>query len=383
MAEFLQIVESIKEEQASVHNLFKNEGTGVRHIGPKTPEYMNKLAEAATFIADVLEGKRPVNHLQEAMSTSDFPILFGDVLDRQMLASYRETPQSFRQWARVKSVPDFRAVKRRYTDGGDAGMDKVTEWGEYKEVHRDEGEYGYSVEKYGNIFRLSWETLINDDLDELRDQPVRFGRAARRTEERFATSLIVESTGPHSTFFTTGRGNKLTNALGVPGLTAGFDAMADMTDASGEPIWNQPSVLMVPPALEIPALNILNALVIEYGKDTEGDGQRMQVANWVKSRLSLVVNHYLPIIDTTSGSTAWYLMANPNEGRGALEVGFLRGHEDPEVFMKSADAVRVGGGADQFAGSFDNDAIAYKVRHVMGGGLMDYRYALASTGAGT
>lgn len=380
MAEFLSVVESIREEDASVKKLFKEEGQGMHSLGRRTPEYMSKLAEAAVFVADVLNGKRPVQHLQEAMTTSDFPILFGDILDRQMLASYRETPQTYRQWARVKSVPDFRSVKRMYSDGADGGLDVVGEKGEYTHVTRDEGEYGYAVKKYGNVFDISWETLINDDLDVLKDQPERFGRAARRTEERFATSLIAASTGPDSTFFTSGRGNRINDVFGIPGLTAGFTAMAAMTDAGGEPVWNQPSVLMVPPALEISAMNVLNAVAIEYGAST--DTQRMQVANWIKTRLSLVVNHYLPIIDTTKGATAWYLFASPNEGRGAVEVGFLRGHEDPEVFMKAPDAIKVGGGGDAFAGSFATDDIEYKVRHVIGGTTLDYRYALASEGDG-
>lgn len=381
MAEFLSIVESIREEDASVQKLFKEEGRGMHSMGRKSPEYMGKLAEAATFIADVLDGKRPVRHLQEAMTTSDFPLLFGDVLDRQMLAAYRETPQTFRSWARTKSVPDFRPVKRLYSDGADGGLDVVGEKGEYTHVSRDEGKYEYSVVKYGNVFDISWETLINDDLDVIKDQPNAFGRAARRTEERFATSLIASSSGPNPDFFTGARGNRINDVLGVTGLTVGLTKMSEMTDAGGEPIWNQPSVLMVPPALEIPAMNLLNAISIEYGADT--DSQRMTVANWIKTKLTLVVNHYLPIIDTTKGSTAWYLFANPNEGRGAVEVGFLRGHEDPEIFMKAADAVRVGGTSDAFAGSFATDDIEYKVRHVIGGTTLDYRYALASEGDGS
>jgi len=50
--------------------------------------------------------------------------------------------------------------------------------------------------------------------------------------------------------------------------------------------------------------------------------------------------------------------------------------------MKAPDAIKVGGGADVFAGSFATDDIEYKVRHVIGGTTLDYRYALASEGDG-
>jgi hypothetical protein len=43
------------------------------------------------FVADDLEGRRPLHHLREAMTTSDFPLLFADILDRQLLANYEAT----------------------------------------------------------------------------------------------------------------------------------------------------------------------------------------------------------------------------------------------------------------------------------------------------
>lgn len=377
MSDFMNLVETISQEAADARVIFQGEGQSIRAAGRKSPEYLAKLVEATRFVADVTEGKRPVSHLREALSTADFPVLFGDILDRQVLAAYRETPQTFRSWARVKSVRDFRPVRRMFSDGGDRGLELVDQHGEYREVDRGEGSYTYSVGKYGNTFSLSWESLINDDLDELKDQPARFGRAARRTEERFATSLIASSTGPNATFFSAGNGNRITNTLTLPGLTAGFQAMAARTDPGGEPIFNSPAILMVPPSLEIQATNLLNALILEYGSGAD----RVKAQNWLKGRLTLVVNRYLPIVDTTRGNTAWYLFADPAESRGAVEIGFLRGHEEPQVFMKAADAVSVAGGtADAFTGDFATDAIRYKARHVIGGTVLDNRFALASDG---
>lgn len=389
MAEFMEVIETIRAEEASVKELFDGEGTPAKTAKSRLAhkvgdiEYARRLAEAAEFVGEVLQGRRPTHHLREALSTADFPTLFADILDRQLLAGYRETPTTYASWCKTKTVPDFRNVKRFYTDGGDGTLDAVGEYGEYPEVQRTEGVYQYAVAKYGNAFQISWETLINDDLDALKDQPARFGRAARRSEEKFATGLICDSTGPDSTFFSVGNANLqgAASALSIDTLQSGVDLFTAQTDTEGEPIMNGPSILMVPPALEVTANNILNALQIELNDDGGTTNKKLIARNWMSGKLRILVNYYLPIVNTTNGNTAWYLFAEPNEGRGAVEFGKLRGHEEPEVFMKAPDAQRVGGGSNAMDGDFYHDAILYKVRHVFGGVVLDPKYAVASTGA--
>jgi hypothetical protein len=74
----------------------------------------------------------------------------------------------------------------------------------------------------------------------------------------------------------------------------------------------------------------------------------------------------------------------PVEGRPALIIAFLRGHEEPEIFIKEPNARRIGGGAsDPMNGSFDTDSIDYKVRHVVGGRIVDGKATVASNGSGS
>ena len=87
---------------------------------------------------------------------------------------------------------------------------------------------------------------------------------------------------------------------------------------------------------------------------------------------------------TANGSTSWFLFANPDNGRPAIEMGFLSGHEEPEIFMKAPNSMRVdGGGVDVMNGDFDNDAIEYKLRHVFGGTREDPKMTVASNGSGS
>ncbi len=87
-------------------------------------------------------------------------------------------------------------------------------------------------------------------------------------------------------------------------------------------------------------------------------------------------------MNTTAGKTTWYLFSDPNVARQFIEMGFLRSHEAPELFRKLPNAQRLGGGVDPMDGSFENDSVGYKLRHVFGGTTMDVKGAVVSRGDG-
>lgn len=387
MAEFLEVIESIRAEEASVQRIFGNEGSGVRAVRGNDPRYLARLAEAAKFVAEIASGKRPGYQLTEALGTSDFPLLFGDVLDRQILAAYREAPQTYKNYCKIATVRDFRTVKRFAVDGADGILEEVGQQAPYPESKLNEKAWEYAVKKHGRRLPFSWESRVNDDLDQLTDIPNRFGRASRRSEERFATSLFIGVNGPDATLYSVGNKNIVTGnpALSIAGLQKALEVLAAQVDEGGNPIVIEMIELVVPPALRVAAQNILNATQIEVSGEAGGtSGQKLQVANWMKNGLRLSVNPYIPLLATTAnGSTSWFLFANPDNGRPALEVGFLRGHAEPEIFVKEANARRVGGGLNPLDGDFDTDAINYKIRHVFGGAQMDPKMTVASNGSGS
>lgn len=383
--EFLELVESIKAEEADTRRLFSTaDGKGVRGLRRNDPTYLSALAEAATFIADVHDGRRPMAALQEAMTTSDFPLLFGDIIDRQILGSYLEWDPTWSKVARRATVRDFRSVKRFAVDGGEGFLPEVPEQKEYDGAALADSQYQYAVKKYGRRLPFSWESFINDDLDALRSAPSRLAKAARMTEERFATDLYAGTTGPDGTFFAAGNNNVVTSnpPLSVAGLQTAFTVLRAQKDADGNPIFHGRVTLVVPPALQVTAQNILNATEIRVAAGSGSANTDQLVAqNWMSDLVDLVVNPWLPIISTTNGNTTWYLFGEPSLGRPAVEMGFLRGHETPEIFLKSPNAQRIGGGVvGAEDGDFDTDSIEYKVRHVLGGTLLDPKAAVASNG---
>ncbi len=379
--------------------------------------------------------------LSEALTTSDFGVYFGDVIDRSVLANYAETPYSWDTYCYRARIQDFRQSKIFRMDRGAAvldgpilpnsygasgsgptGIEQVSEYPERKRVSTD---YVDQLYKFGALMGFSWETILNDDLDGLKDTPALFGRAARRTEESRATKLYATATGPNSTFFSNANKNvvnstvlsNLLTGFGLPNnppltvtaLQAAMTIMMNQRDLDGEPISIEGVTLVVPPALKIAAMNILNASQL-WANDQGGTYatpnsnsaislQTLVTENWAKNIVKLAVNYYLPVVVTSGslGQTGWYLFADPNNGRPALRQSFLRGHESPELFMKLPNAVAIGEGrmgpgpgvmpgtmsANPMDGDFEGDNITYKIRHVLGGTLLDPICAVASSGAGS
>lgn len=374
-------------ESASTTSIFASEGS--RIVPRRSPQYQRDLLQVMNMYEAVLTGnRRAALDFTESLSRSDFSYLFADIIDRQMLASYATQPVRWDAWAKRGRVRDFRLVRRFTLDGGKALLNKVKELAPYEARPVMDGKYEYSLTKYGAEIDISWESIINDDLDAFQDLPNALALAARRTEENFATALFVSNTGPNATFFASGNKNIVTAnpVLSVSGLQTAFTVLASQVDSDGGPIYVNGVTLVVPPALEVVANNIINATEIigATGGGNLSSNDALRVNNWMQNKVKVVVNPWLPLIDTTHGNTSWYLIADPNEGRQAMEMGFLTGHEVPDLWMKAPDAMRVGGGmVGVEEGDFGNDGIRYRVRHVLGGVLMDPKSAVASNGSGS
>ena len=91
------------------------------------PVYLKHLAEANDLINKVICGKAPSHLLQEAMSTSDFPILLGDNLSSRLLGAYTEAPSTYQTWCYInRNVRDFRTQYLKYLNTGNL-LEKVKE----------------------------------------------------------------------------------------------------------------------------------------------------------------------------------------------------------------------------------------------------------------
>ncbi len=359
--------------------------TPVKEVN-KDENYEQKLAETINLLSN--SGRLPAHRyeylLREAMTTSDFPLLFGDTIDRQMLAAYKATEPVWKKFTKVSTVRDFREAKRFKMSGGDNYLAEVAEKGEYPASSRDEAQYTIRVKKYGRQFDISLEAIINDDLGALRDTPERFALAAQRTEERIITGLYANDIGSHGAGNLYENGvNATTDVLSIGALEDAIEAMAGFT-SGGEPILNRPKYLVVPPSLEFTARQILTSATKMWVDGAAAGAIAYPTTNVIANYgLELVVDYYLPILGGENGKTAWYLFADPKD-IVVLEAAYLRGHENPEICMKASDKVTVGGGAiSPFEGDFTSDNIVYRVRHIFGGAKVDWKGTYCSTGVGS
>lgn len=327
-------------------------------------------------------------NVRESMTTSDFPVLTGDVLNRLMLARFRDLPSSWRRFAKVvRNLPDFRPVKRIAFTGLDSRWESIPEAREITYADVDEADYTYTPKKYGKAAKLSWELIVNDDLRAFDDIPNWLAVGGMRTISHFVTSLYVDANGPHASVYTGGNGNIVTGnpVLSITALATAYAMLANKRDAAGNPIVIESFILVVPPALEITARNIVNATTVGMTNTGGISGQELFVNNWFGSRFEVVVDPYIPVVASVAdGNTSWYLFANPNLADApAIEVGFVRGFEEPQLYQKISNTARIGGGIAQELGDFNTMSTEYKGLVAFGGGIIDPRSTVASEGDGS
>lgn len=351
----------------------------------KPDNYEAQLKEVIDLLSNAkgLPQHRHEYLLREALTTSDFPYLFGDVLDRQVLASYKAVDPVWKVFVRMGTVPRIYPQVGGYRfaiTGGDQHLELVAEKGEYLASERDETRYTCYVRKYGRQFDISWESLINDNLGALKDTPERFARAAIRTEHRLVAGTYAHDVGTHAASnlydaTTAGQLNCVVGLLTIANLETGLEFMAGVVDANGEPIMNRAKYLVVPPALEMTARQILTSAVKMWAEGTGATPTAWPMTNVVSQMgLILVVDPYLPVMDaTTTGATGWYLFADPAD-IAAMECDYLVGHERPEICMKASDKVSIGGGEiGPMTGDFATDNVLYRVRDIFGCNKLDWR----------
>lgn len=359
----------------------------IRNRAAADRSYAHWVKGATAFIEDALNGevprwqlqetlktgKLPYWHAKHALSTSDFSDLFDDALDRMMVMGYERWEKVWDRFLKKTVVKDFRPITRFNMYGGQDGLPVVGELADYPATTRLLRSYSYSVTKYGKRYPVSWELLVNDDMDAFKSLPFVLGEDAAMAESEFATSLYAAN----ATLFSVGNGNKGTGALSTANLKIAWNSFTTLRDDDGNPIMNRPKYLVVPPQLELTAREIVYPELQAPGQATANAVPRLG--------LEVIVDPFLPLVDLVQGTTGWYLFTEPTDRRFAAEVALLRGHEQPQMFEKISDARPISGGALIPEASFANDQVEWKVRHVFGGSIANaigfYRYAYFSTGA--
>jgi hypothetical protein len=308
------------------------------------------------MLSDLYGATRREGRVSEAVAASTFAQALGDSITRALVDAY-SLPQ-LSNWEQVvsrqRNVNDFREQKRPRV-GGYGTLPTVAESGSYNALTTPgDEEVTYSLTKKGGTEKVTYEAVMNDDIGVLAQIPTKLGRAAAQTLYRAVwNSIVTNPTIYDSTaLFHASHGNLGSAALDAAALSAARTAMMTQTayGDSSEVLGYLPQYLIVPAALRDTGFELTeSAVAVTSGKDAT-------VPN-VNGGLNLITLPYL------SDANNWFVVADPALCP-TIEVGWLRGQRDPELFVQ--DMGNVGS-------VFATDEVTYKVRHIFGVSVLDYR----------
>lgn len=276
-------------------------------------------------------------------TTSDFPLILGDAVNREMRAAYNVAPSAIRQLARQSTARDFRA-KNKLTLGDAPQLVKVNEAGEFKSGTINEGKETYRLATYGRVIGVSRQIMVNDDMAAFADMPRKMGQAALAFENKLLADMVLANPvmGDAKAVFHADHAN-LTAVYADPSVTSLSNArlaMRKMTGPGGTLIDVTPRFVVVPPELETKAALVLAEIAATKVEDVNPF-----------QNLTLLVDPRL------SDPQKWYVVADPATIDG-LEYAYLEGAPGPQIETRAG---------------FEVDGVQIKVRLDFGAGWIDYR----------
>jgi len=291
-------------------------------------------------------------------STSDFPYLMADVVNKSLLRAYNEWPATWQPFVARTDATDFKTLYSVKFSGAPDLAD-LNENGEYQTAEFAENRESYRVVTKGRIVRLTREMVINDDLRAFARIPSLFAVAARRMETAAVYSLLTSNPAmtDGENLFSAAHANIETSGGAPTSITlgAGRLAMRKQTGLNGEPLDVQPSFFVGPVLHETATEILLRSIALPDATYSSG------VYNPWANKLTPIFDPYLD----SQSIVGWYLLAHPNQVP-TIEVAYLEGEEQPYV-DETID--------------FDSDSLKIKVRHDFGAGLVDHVGAYFNDGA--
>lgn len=295
-----------------------------------------------------------------AHSTSDFPIILANVLNKELLAAYDEEESTWEMWAVDKELKDFREA--RINQLGQIGTPpRVREGQEY--TYGTLGEKYETVQafKYGVLLALTWEMFVNDDMGAFVDGAFGFAQAAHALENDLVYAQVTgnqtmteDSTACfHADHNNLNEGGDLPFDIGplasmraAMRLQRGIETSSGAAD--GRRLNLRPNALMVPVELEVSAAQKIASIAKPGASNEEPNPEFVRSLKLIpESRLS------------DNSTTAYYLLAAGKRNAPAGVVAHLRGYRTPTI-----ERINTGSSVD---------GVTYKLRHVAGGRLGDFR----------
>ncbi|MFO0784703.1 MAG: Mu-like prophage major head subunit gpT family protein [Phycisphaerales bacterium] len=299
--------------------------------------------------------------VRASLTTHTLTEALGSAVNKVLLDGYNDSPATWRAFASVRSVPDFKtatAIRPSFT----GPLQQVAPGGELKHGGAEEATTQYRVDTFGKMFSIDRRDLVNDDLSLFDSVGRVMGQAAMRKLSDLVYDTLMGGVGA---FFAAGNGNYITGAdtnLSPDSLGRAIAAMITQRDAEGNDLDLRPVVLVVPPELQTTARAVLESEFIAAQTNLPtGNSLKNAVGLEVEPRLSNTKKY-----GNKASTKHWYLFASP--AASPLIVGFLNGQQTPTVEFF---------GLDQTVNKL---AVSWRVYFDFGAALCDPRAAVRAKG---
>ena len=294
--------------------------------------------------------------IRSAMGVDDFTYVLSGGINKAMMTGYQLAPATYQLWTKRGNLPDFKSNRRiQLSEFG--RLPEVKEHGEYTRAKLTDGGELIGLGTFGEIFAITRQALINDDLDALIGIPQKQGAAYRLTVNYWAYYELVNGLVGGATIYSSDNGNLTdTGSGGAPSvaqLTKGLGLMTAQKDINDKQFLNiRPAFLICPVALETTALQLVGSV--------NDPSKSVPVPNPFQGRLTVVSD---PNLD--AAPAVWYLAAAPGLA-STIEVAFLDGVETPTLEQQTG---------------WNVDGTEFKVRGDFGVKVLDFRGLYKNAGA--
>ena len=278
-------------------------------------------------------------------SSSDFGQILIDVAHKSLLKGWETAAENFDQFTTRGTLTDFRSAKR--VGLGDFGyLPQVGEGEEY--TYGTIGDEGASVAlaTYGQLFTITRQAILNDDMHLLTKIPEKMGQAARATIAKLVFALLTGNAIAQDgkKLFDASHKNSFDNAaLDVTNIDKAIQMMNGFVNARGEPLAIEPEFMLLPTSLYTRAKQILGSASVEGADINSG------IINPIRDVVPALKSARLQAADSKS----WYLI-----NKEAIEVSYLDGIDTPYMEQQNG---------------FTVDGVSTKVRIDAGVNVIDYR----------
>lgn len=283
-------------------------------------------------------------------STSDFGNILLDVANKSIIQGWNEAPETFEKWTKKGHLGDFKPATRVGMGAFDS-IREVREGAEYKYVTTGDKKATIALATYGELFSITRQAIINDDMSMLKDIPMKLGRAAKATIGDLVYAILLENpafSGDGVEIFNSQHKNITSGGMDVDTISAACELMQEQME--GERALNiEPAFMLVPTALATRAKQVLGS------SSVKGTDVNAGIINPVQNIVEIIRESRLSR-NTDKAKPTWFMTAA--QGTDTIEVAYLDGVDIPYI--------------DQEEG-FTSDGVTTKVRIDAGVAPIDYR----------